>query len=1128
MNRWTVIARSLWFYRRTHLGVLLGAAVATAVLVGALAVGDSVRDSLRDQALLRLGKVELALAPGDQLFMADLARRVGGDDCAAMLQLSGWASLPDDSARANNVHVLGVDEAFWRLGPTGDEPELRRGEVALSQSLAAQLRVKVGDAIVLQADKPSPLPREAPLSSDAAEDVLFSENLTVAAILDDAGFGRFGLTPTQVPPYNAFVPLDWLQKRSGQPGKANVLLLGGRGTGREASSPALAQKALREQWRLADAGLELRELKELHQLELRTSRVFLQDPVVAAAREGTSKPALGLLTYFVNEIRAGQKTTPYSMVTGYELLGAAPDPKGQARILGPLPADLKDDETVVSDWEAADLGLPGPTSASAPTSPPTTTSASIELSYYVLGPMRQLLTQRHSFRLRGVVPMQGLADDPDLMPDFPGITGEEDCRNWKAGVPIDQKKIRPKDEEYWRDHRGTPKAFVPLATARQIWGNRFGQFTALRWFDEGGSKARVESELMQNLRPEDLGFVWTPVREQAMASSSPTTDFAGLFLGLSIFLVVASLLLCGLLFSFALQHRAGEVGTLLALGFRPGQVRHLMVLEALVLAAVGSVVGVGAGLGYTQLMLQGLQTVWREATASAAIGFSVHGSTLAIGFVAGTLVAMLTMALVLRRQARMPARALITGEVQAPAGPRKKASRVVGLVQWIVLVGSFVGAVAMVLTSGGRSDPAAAGAFFGAGALLLVGALLAAAKGLAALSRRRNLTRFGQIAARNATWRKGRSLATLGLLACGAFLVAAVGANRHDAADGADRKDSGTGGFALIGRMSLPIYRDLNAPDAQQAFGLAGKVKDVHFVPLRVQPGATADCLNLNRVAQPGLLGVEPADLAGRFTFVKALPGASAADAWKLLDMPLEGGDIPAVADENTITWSLGMSLGDRLEYTDDAGRTIHLRLVGMIANSVLQGSVLISAESFRRHFDSQAGARMMLIDCPPERATDVSALLARQLWANGLELTPASRRMADLNSVENAYLSIFQVLGGLGLVLGSVGLALVVLRNVLERRGELALMRAVGFARGRIGVLVLAEHLALLAAGLAIGTLCASIAVWPSLASPGAQVPYLSLGLTLLAVLLNGTAWTFVATRWSFRGDLLPALRNE
>ncbi|MCU0789406.1 MAG: ABC transporter permease [Verrucomicrobia bacterium] len=98
----------------------------------------------------------------------------------------------------------------------------------------------------------------------------------------------------------------------------------------------------------------------------------------------------------------------------------------------------------------------------------------------------------------------------------------------------------------------------------------------------------------------------------------------------------------------------------------------------------------------------------------------------------------------------------------------------------------------------------------------------------------------------------------------------------------------------------------------------------------------------------------------------------------------------------------------------------------------------------------------------------------------------------------------------------------------MLERRGELAVLLAVGFRERMIGRLVLLEHAALLGIGLAIGLLAAAVAVLPTLLSPGSQLPYATLVPTLLLVLLNGLIWTWVATRVALRGNLLEALRNE
>jgi len=129
---------------------------------------------------------------------------------------------------------------------------------------------------------------------------------------------------------------------------------------------------------------------------------------------------------------------------------------------------------------------------------------------------------------------------------------------------------------------------------------------------------------------------------------------------------------------------------------------------------------------------------------------------------------------------------------------------------------------------------------------------------------------------------------------------------------------------------------------------------------------------------------------------------------------------------------------------------------------------------------------------------------------------------------VQNTYLSTFQVLGGLGLLLGSIGLGVVVLRNVLERRGELALLLAVGFRARTVKWLVVSEHGALLLLGLLSGILAALVAVLPGLLAPGAERHYTSLAATLGAVLVSGALWTWVAAGLALRGPLLNALRNE
>lgn len=278
------------------------------------------------------------------------------------------------------------------------------------------------------------------------------------------------------------------------------------------------------------------------------------------------------------------------------------------------------------------------------------------------------------------------------------------------------------------------------------------------------------------------------------------------------------------------------------------------------------------------------------------------------------------------------------------------------------------------------------------------------------------------------------------------------------------------------------------------------------------------------------MLGIRPEQLQvrGAFRFIDVIDGAERENAWELLARDEGGNIVPAIGDYATVIWALGKSVGDELEYSDEKGRSFKLRIVGILKNSILQGSLLIAEDEFVKRFPSEDGYRMFLADAPTEKINEVADKLSYRLRDFGMVLTPARQRLAAFNAVENTYLSIFQLLGGLGLILGSVGLGLVVLRNVLERRGELAMLRAVGLSKNALKQTVFYEHLGLMLCGLVCGVVAALVAVSPALKSPGANVPYYSLTITFAVIAISGLLWIWIATTFALSGKLLDALRNE
>jgi ABC-type antimicrobial peptide transport system permease subunit len=239
---------------------------------------------------------------------------------------------------------------------------------------------------------------------------------------------------------------------------------------------------------------------------------------------------------------------------------------------------------------------------------------------------------------------------------------------------------------------------------------------------------------------------------------------------------------------------------------------------------------------------------------------------------------------------------------------------------------------------------------------------------------------------------------------------------------------------------------------------------------------------------------------------------------------------MPVVLDMATAQYGLHLGgVGTTFDLDVGNGRApVRCRIVGLLQNSILQGAVITSAKHFIRQFPEASGYRMFLTEAKPEQVDATRRAYEDVLSDFGFDAESTQTILAGYMSVQNTYLSTFQTLGGLGLLLGTVGLAVAQLRNVLERRSELALLQAVGLSKSLNARLVLEENLALLLAGLLCGVGAASIAVLPHALAGGAGVPWLWLAGTLGAVLVAGLLSATVAVRAVMRLPLLASLRGE
>ncbi len=681
--------------------------------------------------------------------------------------------------------------------------------------------------------------------------------------------------------------------------------------------------------------------------------------------------------------------------------------------------------------------------------------------------------------------------------EYPGITEAKNLHDWDPPFPMDLSRIRPADEAYWTHYRTTPKAFLAFADGEKLWASRFGRRTSMR-------AEQVDARTLRSrINPADFGFNVLPVRSNGFEASRGSTDFGEYFTYFSFFLVASAALLAALFFRLNVEQRSRQTGTLLAMGWPLSKVRRLWLLEGSALALAGAILGTAGSIGYCALVLYGLRTWWRGAVGTSALGLVVDAASLLTGAFAGMFLGVAVIWWVLRSASRTPARMLITGAITAARAERPRR-------RWVIVV-LLAGAGAMIV-AGSTHAISAAEAFFGAALLLLAATLMAVSVWLrSARGGLESSPTLWTLGANSARYRPGRSVLSIALIASAVFLLVSLDTFRqHPEAQG---PKSGTGGFALMAESQLPILWDLNSAEGRENTGLPA-LNGVRFFQLRLRPGEDASCLNLYAPRNPRVLGAPQSLLdADRFSF------SGGADGWKLLNQDL-GGVVPAIADANSITYVLHKKVGEEIEV---GGKK--LRLVAALSGSFLQSELIVSEQNFVRLFPEEQGYRYFLIDAPSAATGEA---LEDALRDYGLETSAAAARLASYQQVENTYLSTFQALGALGLLLGTAGLAAVLLRNVLERRRELALLGALGLNRDQISLVVLAENAFLVACGLFAGACCALLAVIPAAIERGGGVPLKALLILSAAVPLTAAVSSILAVRVVRKAPMLESLRFE
>jgi putative ABC transport system permease protein len=1099
MSTLRFILKSIRFYRKQHLALFIGTVISTAVLTGALIVGDSVRLSLSKLVDVRLGNVRYALQTGERFVRWELAQELGEKlnvPTASLLMAQGIATNPDNGTRANRIQVIGVDNEFWSLSDI-DIISPENDEVIINDEVAKALNLDVGDTFLIRVKKLDAIPLNAPFAQDINLSVAI--RVRVKAITSDNEMGRFSLKSNQATPFNIFISKDVLAKNLEIDGKANVILVADSRI--NDLSTSILNSTLNETFSIADAGLSIRELPQSNMFELISERIFIDEPIAKSILNQNLNHET-ILTYLVNSIQFKGKETPYSFVS------AATPP-----VVDLL---LRDDDIIINQWIANDLGA--------------SVGDTIDLKYYVIGPLRTLSEVSKIFVVKGINQIQNDHINNSLMPLFPGLADAGSCFDWEAGVPIDLDKIRPKDEQYWNDYRGTPKALISMQQGINLWGNPFGNYTSIRFDRQTIGFKELEQSLAKSIKPSDLGLAFLPVYEQGISSANNSVDFGSLFISLSFFLIAASILLTILTYSLNVESRKHEIGILSSLGFTKRMIAGIHLGESALTTLIGGVVGAFVGICYTYVIIWALNSVWQGAVHTNILEVFALPTTAVLGSTISIIIALLSIYFVIFRKLKQSVLSLVRSNFQEllVTFRRKNTTSIIVAILFFAL--SLI-VVSYSLIFSNTINPSL---FLSAGGVFLVGCIAFANWFYRIVSNRNHLNplTINQLSIANSARNRSRSLTTITLLALGTFIIIITGANRKTFYGVENQRSSGTGGFLLWMETSLPIPYDLNTNFGKAKLGLEYDtiLNSVDFIQLHRLDGDDASCLNLNQVQKPAILGVKPHifDSLGSFSFVSHVKGADKNRTWLELQKDFGENVIPAIADQTVLTWGLMKSVGDTISYLNEVGDTINLKIVAGLSNSIFQGNILISDSLFNKHFPSSSGSSIILIDAPNKYQLELIELFNSSLVDFGVEAKPTSVRLAEFNMVENTYLTVFMVLGGLGVIIGTFGLGIVLLRNMLERRSELAVMLAMGFSKRQLFRLIFTENLFLLIFGLAVGTLSALIGILPSLLSPAFSVPYGFVLVLLFSVFLSGVIWIYFPTRSALSKNIVRSIREE
>ncbi len=842
-----------------------------------------------------------------------------------------------------------------------------------------------------------------------------SLRLRIKAIIGNKQSGNLSLRNEQTIPLNLFINRKELDSELELNGKCNFILL----------NKEVSKETLSASWKPSYSGIKV-EAGNGYQ-EVTSERIFLEQEILSRLDERFPQ-ANHLFSYLVNDLSSHGHSIPYSFVTAINRFDGM---------------ELTGNDIILSDYAARRLHA--------------SVGDTVMLTYFISAELKVLTEAKHPFVVRNVVPLQAFQADGNLSARFPGLHGVESCTDWDSDLPIDMGRIEKEDENYWDLYRTTPKALIAYDTGALLWANNYGTATGVRI----ESTKAVMPVLEEILSPSEAGIAVAWPRDAGLDAATGGVDFKSLFLSLAFFVIAAALLLATIPLSGMLFNRRKELLLLQALGYTPKYIKRILINEIAVITFVATVLGMLTAIFYNRLVLFALGNIWEGAVHTDDLMASIKPISLLIGLISTAAISFATMwrtaHRILKREGK-PAHDIVFSKVKP----------------WLPLVCCLITVDLLIANFVIVQSPAL---FMATG----ISGLALAVSGYAYIINRRaskNVKMSGEmISVKNLDYRRRSTTISIAVLASGLFIVFAVGLNRKNFSNTSELI-TGTGGYTLWGENSVPLYHALSTNEGGERFGLSELPSGTSILQFFRHGGDDASCLNLNKAPQPTVLGVDAGRLAdASFTFAATADGiAKGKVLWEALSQKI-GNYYPVIADQTVLQWGLMKSVGDTISYLNKNGELVVLQFIGGLNTSIFQGNLLMDKSHFIEIW-GENGSEVMLVQTPDSSAQAVKQLLSQALGNYGIRLSFCNDRLKEFNSVTDSYLTIFLMLGGLGLLIGLFGMLLIIKKGLIERTEEISTLSAIGFDATSIKRQLFRESIFIPLYGIIAGTMSALIAV--------------------------------------------------